>query len=63
VVTNEELTAKVWPDISVEESTLRVHIAGLRKALGDGKDGARFVANVPGRGYSFVALLSRFLPN
>ena len=59
VVSNEELTARVWPDTSVEESSLRVHIAGLRKALGDGKDGARYVTNVPGRGYCLVAQVSR----
>ena len=55
VVSKEELTARVWPDIAVEESGLRVHVAALRKALGDGRHGARYIANVPGRGYSFVA--------
>ena len=42
VVSKEELIAHAWPDVAVEEGGLRVHIAGLRKALGDGKDGARF---------------------
>jgi DNA-binding winged helix-turn-helix (wHTH) protein len=55
VVTKEELLSQVWPDIAVHESTLRVHIANLRKALGDGQGGARYVANVTGRGYCFVA--------
>ncbi|HEX4406699.1 MAG TPA: winged helix-turn-helix domain-containing protein, partial [Polyangia bacterium] len=55
VISKEELTSLVWPDIAVEESGLRVHVAALRKALGDGRQGARYVANVPGRGYSFVA--------
>jgi beta-lactamase class A len=41
----------VWPDVTVEEANLRVHIANLRKALGDGRDGARYITNVPGRGY------------
>jgi predicted ATPase/DNA-binding winged helix-turn-helix (wHTH) protein len=58
VVTKEELNARVWPDTSVEESGLRVHISALRKALGDGQDGARYVTNVPGRGYCFVGKLS-----
>ena len=31
----------------------------LRKALGDGKDGARYIATLPGRGYCFVAPISR----
>jgi predicted ATPase len=59
VVTKEELNGRLWPDVTVEESALRVHIAGLRKVLGDGKDGARFVKNVTGRGYAFVAVVSR----
>jgi hypothetical protein len=32
-----------------------VHICALRKALGDGQRGNRFITNVPGRGYCFVA--------
>src|SRR5262245_27071718 len=59
VVSKKELMARVWPDVTVDESSLRVHVAGLRKALGDGQAGARYVANVPGRGYCFVAPISR----
>src|ERR1700758_3909626 len=55
VVTHKELISRVWPDVIVEEANLRVHIAGLRKALGDGRDGARYIVTVPGRGYSFIA--------
>src|SRR6266852_1606614 len=59
VVTRKELISRVWPDVIVEEANLRVHIAGLRKALGDGRDGARYVTNVTGRGYCFVAPVTR----
>src|SRR5437660_212540 len=59
VVSRDELVARVWPSTIVEESSLRVHIAALRKALGDGHGGARFITNVPGRGYCFVAPLTR----
>jgi DNA-binding winged helix-turn-helix (wHTH) protein len=55
LVSKDELTARVWPGTFVEESSLRVHIAGLRRALGDGHAGSRYVANIPGRGYRFVA--------
>jgi predicted ATPase/DNA-binding winged helix-turn-helix (wHTH) protein len=55
VVTQRELISRVWSDVTVEETNLRVQIAGLRKALGDGREGARYIATVPGRGYSFVA--------
>jgi predicted ATPase/DNA-binding winged helix-turn-helix (wHTH) protein len=54
VITKEALNARVWPNIVVEEGSLRVHVAALRKALRDGKEGRRYIANVPGRGYSFV---------
>ncbi|HEY0685482.1 MAG TPA: transcriptional regulator [Steroidobacter sp.] len=55
VIGKKGLLARVWPDVIVEESSLRVHVAALRKALGDGVDGARYITNIPGRGYSFVA--------
>ena len=54
VVTKEELFARVWPKQFVEEGNLKFHVAALRKALGDGQGGNRFIANIPGRGYSFV---------
>ena len=54
VITKEALSARLWPNIVVEEGTLRVHVAALRKALRDGQEGRRYIANVAGRGYSFV---------
>ena len=62
VVTHKELISTVWPDVTVEEANLRVQIAALRKALGDGRDGARYVSNVAGRGYCFVAPVTRSTP-
>jgi DNA-binding winged helix-turn-helix (wHTH) protein/DNA-binding MarR family transcriptional regulator len=59
VVGHKELVAKVWPGVFVEEISLRVHIAALRKALDTGEAGARYLINVPGRGYCFVAPTSR----
>jgi predicted ATPase/DNA-binding winged helix-turn-helix (wHTH) protein len=58
LVTKDELVTKVWPNIVVEESSLRVHIAALRRTLGDGQAGNRFIATIPGRGYCFVGKLS-----
>ena len=54
-VSKDELIARVWPDTAVDDASLRVHIAALRKALGEGRSGDRFITNVPGRGYVFVA--------
>ena len=60
VVAREQLISRAWPDVTVEEANLRVQITGLRKALGDGRGDARYIVNVPGRGYTFVALVRRF---
>jgi predicted ATPase len=60
-VPKNELLADAWPGV-VEEIDLRVHIAELRKALGDGKAGARYITNVPSRGYCFVAPVHRSAP-
>jgi predicted ATPase/DNA-binding winged helix-turn-helix (wHTH) protein len=59
VVSKKNLMSRVWPDVIVEEGSLRFHMNGLRKALGDGRDGARYIATLPGRGYCFVAPVSR----
>jgi predicted ATPase/DNA-binding winged helix-turn-helix (wHTH) protein len=55
LVGKDELMARVWPKTFVEPANLTVHIAALRRALGDGRDGNRFLVNTPGRGYRFVA--------
>jgi predicted ATPase/DNA-binding winged helix-turn-helix (wHTH) protein len=55
LVSKNELMARVWPDTFVDEGSIKVHVAGLRRALGDGQPGRRYLANVPGRGYRFVA--------
>ena len=46
---------RVWPDTVVVEGNLPVHMAALRRALGDGHNGNRYVVTIPGRGYSFAA--------
>jgi TolB-like protein len=58
-IRKDELIARVWPDTFVDEGNLRFQVAALRKALGDGRAGRRYVANNPGRGYTFVAPVTR----
>lgn len=53
VVAKEELLELVWPGRVVEEGNLTVHVAGLRKLLGQG-----VIATLSGRGYRFVAPVS-----
>jgi predicted ATPase/DNA-binding winged helix-turn-helix (wHTH) protein len=59
VVSKDELIARIWPDTCVSESNLKVQIAALRRALGEGRRGDRYIATVSGRGYRFVAPVER----
>ncbi|HSI56851.1 MAG TPA: winged helix-turn-helix domain-containing protein [Ideonella sp.] len=58
VVGKQELLATAWPKAVVEESSLRVQVNAVRKALGDVHGDGRYVVNVPSRGYRFVAPVS-----
>jgi predicted ATPase/DNA-binding winged helix-turn-helix (wHTH) protein len=53
-----ELLALIWPDVIVTEGSLRFHIASLRKALGDGEGGTRYITTLSGHGYCFVAAIA-----
>lgn len=55
LVSKDELMARAWPDAVVDGSNLKVHIAALRRVLGDGQRGHRYLVTINGRGYSFVA--------
>jgi predicted ATPase/DNA-binding winged helix-turn-helix (wHTH) protein len=57
VIAKQELIDHVWTDVTVEEGSIRVHVAAIRKALGDGQFGNRYIANIKGRGYSFVGTI------
>jgi len=61
VLSKRELLKRVWPDVVVEDGSLRFHMAGLRKLLGEGAegDGSRFIATQVGVGYAFVAPVER----
>ena len=60
LVKKGELIKRVWPDTVVEEGTLRVHVAALRRILENSQGGARYVENVTGQGYRFVARVTPF---
>jgi predicted ATPase/DNA-binding winged helix-turn-helix (wHTH) protein len=59
VVGKTELMSAIWRDTTVVEGALRTHVYNLRKSLGDGVGGARYVTSVAGRGYCFVAPVVR----
>jgi DNA-binding winged helix-turn-helix (wHTH) protein len=58
LVTKHELLARVWPETFVEEGILTVHVAALRKALGDETRPRLFIETVPRSGYRFVAAVT-----
>lgn len=55
VLSKEEIMEKVWADSFVEENNLAQNISALRRALGEGVDGAKFIETVSKRGYRFIA--------
>jgi predicted ATPase/DNA-binding winged helix-turn-helix (wHTH) protein len=55
VLSPRELIRPTRPSLVVEDANVRVSVANLREALADGQNGARYIVNIPGRGYCFVA--------
>jgi len=53
------LMQAIWPDTVVEEGNLTRCVSTLRKALGEGSNGHRYIETVPKRGYRFVAAVKR----
>jgi DNA-binding winged helix-turn-helix (wHTH) protein/Tfp pilus assembly protein PilF len=60
LASKEDLLAEVWPDATVEEGILAVHVSGLRKALGDSD--RRLIETVARSGYRFTGGVSRTAP-
>ena len=59
VVGHKELIRRVWRGLVVTPSSLRVHVAGLRRVLREAAGSHQYIANVPSQGYCFVAPISR----
>lgn len=55
IVSKEEFFEKVWGGSFVEDNNLTVTIRSLRKLLGDDAKQARFIENIPRKGYRFIA--------
>src|SRR5436190_4281021 len=55
VIDKDELISRTWPKTFVEDANLKIQISALRRVLGDGQGGNRYIATIPGRGYNFVA--------
>lgn len=59
IVEKEEILRLIWPDTIVEEGNLSVNISMLRRALGDTHHEHRYIITLPGRGYSFIAEVTK----
>ena len=54
VVSKRDLIQRAWGTLVVDDVSLRVHVAALRKRLGVGGPTDGYITNVPGRGYCFA---------
>lgn len=54
VVEKDTLLEEVWPDLTVEEGNLTVHISAVRKVLGDSTNDQHYIETIPNRGYRFA---------
>jgi len=59
VVSKDQIMAAVWPGTVVEDNNLTVQIAALRRILDRGRAEASRIQTVAGRGYRFVATVTR----
>lgn len=62
IVSKEDLLRAAWPEGAADEAGLRVQISTLRKIL-RAETGEELVANVSGRGYRFIAPVTRGMPS
>lgn len=62
LVTKDELMAKVWPGLVVEENNIQVHVSALRKALGEERGAPVHLVTIPGRGYRLLGVAQDSLP-
>jgi DNA-binding winged helix-turn-helix (wHTH) protein len=59
VVSKESIIDAVWGEIAVTDNSLEQVVSGLRKLLGDDRDGRPYLETVPRRGYRFASTIAR----
>jgi class 3 adenylate cyclase/DNA-binding winged helix-turn-helix (wHTH) protein/predicted ATPase len=59
IVSKDDLLAAVWPETVVDYSNLTVQISALRRVLDRGRSNGSCIQTVSGRGYRFIALVTR----
>jgi len=55
VVSKNDITDAVWPDVFITESVITRSIAGLRRAFGDDVKSPRYIETISKRGYRLIA--------
>jgi serine/threonine-protein kinase len=59
VLDKNTLMKAIWPDTVVEENNLNQNISMLRRVLGENRAANPYIVTVPGRGYRFVAPVTK----
>lgn len=59
ILSKAEIMAAVWPNRVVEDGNLTLQISTLRRILDHGRSGTSCIQTVAGRGYRFVAVVTR----
>ena len=59
LISKDEIMQAVWPQTVVEENNLTVQISALRRILDRDRVDGSCIQTVPGRGYRFVAPVTR----
>ena len=59
VVSKDELMARVWRGVVVEENNIEVHVSALRKIIDQDSNGLNCIVTMPGRGYRLLSISDR----
>ena len=59
LVTKDALMRELWPGTFVDEANLNRCVSVVRKALGNGIEGGKYIETIPKGGYRFVAQVIR----
>jgi class 3 adenylate cyclase len=59
IVSKDDLLGAVWPETVVDDSNLTVQISALRRVLDRGRSNGSCIQTVSGRGYRFIASVTR----
>ncbi len=59
VLSKEELLEEVWSDVFTTDGVLKKAVSQIRRTIGDDAEQSRFIATYHGRGYRFIAPVTR----